>query len=102
MKSSSATLYCILHAPIVRLAAFRWPKGFPFYPILCDFKSLVDVSRVPSLPPARPFRVARPRSNRGGPVQRSVARITGQEDPQCNIIKGTCSGGSMNVSIMQL
>ncbi len=38
------------------------------------------VSRVPSLPPARPFRVAPPRSNRGGPVQRSVARITGQEE----------------------
>ncbi len=38
------------------------------------------VSRRPSLPPARPFRVAPPRSNRGGPVQLSVARITGQED----------------------
>ncbi len=38
------------------------------------------VSRVPSLPPVRPFRVAPPRSNRGGPVQSSVARITGQEN----------------------
>ncbi len=37
-------LYCILHAPIVRLAAFRWPKVFPSYPILYDFKSLVDVN----------------------------------------------------------
>ncbi len=41
--SSKKQLYCILHAPIVRLAAFRWPKVFPFYTILCDFKSLVDV-----------------------------------------------------------
>ncbi len=32
----------ILYA-IRRLAAVRWPKVFPFYPILCDFKSLVDV-----------------------------------------------------------
>ncbi len=37
-------LYCIVFCmpPIVRLAAFRWPKVFPFYPILCDFKGLVD------------------------------------------------------------
>ncbi len=40
---SGEQLYCILHAPMVRLAAFRWPNGFPFYPILCDFKSLADV-----------------------------------------------------------
>ncbi len=38
------------------------------------------VSRVPSLLSARPFRVASPHSNRGGPLQRSVARITGRED----------------------
>ncbi len=43
VEADFLVLYCILHAPIVRLAAFQWPKGFPFYPILCDFKSLVNV-----------------------------------------------------------
>ncbi len=39
------------------------------------------VSRVPSLPPARPLSGRAPlAATEGGPVQRSVARITGQED----------------------
>ncbi len=84
---SKIVLHCILHAPIVSLAAFRWPKVFPFSPIFFAilrassmFVEYPKVSRVPSLPPARPFRVVPPRSNRGGPVQLSIVRITGQED----------------------
>ncbi len=46
----------------------------------CGWGGVSKCFRVPSLPPARPFRVARCRSNRGGPVQRLVARITGHED----------------------
>ncbi len=112
-STSNLTEYCIvsiLHAPIVRLAAFLWPKGFPFYHISLPFlralstlspgyrqsDSAVGLAHcsdtwrtvrrssmrriVRSLPPARPFRGAPPPSNRGGPLQRSVARITGQEE----------------------
>ncbi len=37
---NNIVLYCILHAPFVRLAAFRWPNVFPVCTIICDFRAI--------------------------------------------------------------